>query len=708
MKLKRAEIAILFFGAAFLLLLAVFFRSGQNITASEGGTRAGPAPGVPGESPEAGEPTTLLSGFDYTESVGEKPLFRIRSDRTVGFGAGAGLPPNLYSLERVLLTVYPEEGPPVTVQSDRARYDDRTKAAVLSGNVRWVEPRDGALGETATIEFDPTRRALRAPGALHFTRGSFDVTARSGEYDLTTHVLSLAGPIRGSGTRQGSGGLSSIAGDSGEYRRDEGVVLLKGNAEASSGKGDRVTAERMLLKFSPDGNAPEWARAFVSVRGALAPAAAGGVVRNYTADESALFFDLSGDVRSINLKGAPATVDEPGRRISGRSLDLDFVSGRPVSARATGDVRLRSDRGNAESERASAVFASSGAFQTLDLEGSVRVEGEGRKGSANRIVDLADRGVWILTGTPKTPATVEEGGSRVSASRIEIDRDRQTLSAEGKARAVFLSEKERPSQASSFLGDPSRPTFGKGDRIVFDRRARLATLSGSASLWQGSSSLFGEDITLNDAERTAVAVGKVRAVLARAPAPAPEFDGNEGGARRRLRETPRLSRKRVERGLRGHRHGDAGFLARLGGPGRCLLREGPKTRPGGAFGRRFARGPLDGTHGPGRPGCRPSERGANSAAWQPRPGFRRGRKPGGRIHAHHHGPGQERRGERPGRGADGNDPQDEIRVVRVLDSSTGSSGGPCGPRPRPKIPGPGLSMTAAWRCRPCSSPIHYP
>lgn len=521
MKLKRAEIAILVFGAAFLLLLAVFFRSGQNITASEGGTRAGPAPGVPGESPEAGEPTTLLSGFDYTESVGDKPLFRIRSDRTVGFGAGAGLPPNLYSLERVLLTVYPEEGPPVTVQSDRARYDDRTKAAVLSGNVRWVEPRDGALGETATIEFDPTRRALRAPGALHFTRGSFDVTARSGEYDLTTHVLSLAGPIRGSGTRQGSGGLSSIAGDSGEYRRDEGVVLLKGNAEASSGKGDRVTAERMLLKFSPDGNAPEWARAFVSVRGALAPAAAGGVVRNYTADESALFFDLSGDVRSINLKGAPATVDEPGRRISGRSLDLDFVSGRPVSARATGDVRLRSDRGNAESERASAVFASSGAFQTLDLEGSVRVEGEGRKGSANRIVDLADRGVWILTGTPKTPATVEEGGSRVSASRIEIDRDRQTLSAEGKARAVFLSEKERPSQASSFLGDPSRPTFGKGDRIVFDRRARLATLSGSASLWQGSSSLFGEDITLNDAERTAVAVGKVRAVLSRAPAPAP-------------------------------------------------------------------------------------------------------------------------------------------------------------------------------------------
>jgi len=519
-KLKRAEIAILVFGAAFLLVLAMFFRSGQKVTSSGSGTRATPAQGVPGGSPEAGKPTTLLSGFDYTESVGEKPLFRIQSDRTIGFGAGAGLPPNLYALERVSLTVYPEEGPPVTVQSDRARYDDRTKAAVLSGNVRWVEPQDGALGETETIEFDPTKRALRAPAALHFTRGTFDVTAASGAYDLKTRVLSLAGPIRGSGTGQGSGGLSSIAGDSGEYRRDEGVVLLKGNVTASSAKGDRVTADRMLLKFSPEGNAAEWARAFGSVRGALAPAAARGVVRNYSADEGALFFDLSGDVRSISLKGAPATMDEPGRRISGRSLDLDFASGRPVSARASGDVRLRSDQGNAESERASAIFAASGGFQTLDLEGSVRLEGQGRKASANRVVDLADRGVWILTGTRETPATVEEGSSRVSASRIEIDRNRETLAAEGKARAVFLAEKDRPSEASSFLGDPSRPTFGKAERIVFDRRARLATLSGGASLWQGSSSLFGDDITLNDAERTAVAVGKVRAVLARAPAPA--------------------------------------------------------------------------------------------------------------------------------------------------------------------------------------------
>jgi lipopolysaccharide export system protein LptA len=503
LKLRRAEIAILVFGVAFLALLAAFFRPGHRV-ASERPHSVGNVPAAG----EEGQPTTVLSGFDYTESVGERPLFRIRSDRTVGFGAGAGLPPNRYALERVSLTVYPEEGAPVTIQADRAQYDDRTKAAVLSGNVRWAEPRDGALGETEKIEFDSAKRVLHSPSPLHFTRGTFDVRSSSGSYDVRRRILSLSGPIRGSGTGEGSGGLSSIAADSGEYRREEAVVELRGNVSASSARGDRVASDRMLLKFSPESNRFEWARAYGSVRGVIAATGAGAGERAYSAREAALFFDAAGEVRSINLTGSPASVTEPRRQLAARSVDLDFAAGRPVSARANGEVRLRSDRGNAESQRATASFAPAGDFQTLELEGEVRLEGEGRTGRASRVVDLTDRGVWLLTGNAQTSATVEEGGSKISASRIEIDRNRNSLRAEGKARAVFVPEKDRPAQAASFLGDPSR------------REARLASLSGGASLWQESSSLFGEDITLNDAERSVVAVGKVRAVLSRAAVPA--------------------------------------------------------------------------------------------------------------------------------------------------------------------------------------------
>lgn len=511
MKLSRAEIAILVFGAAFLALLAFFFRPSHRVVSE----RPHAAANVPADG-DAGQATTLLSGFDYTESVGEKPIFRIRSDRTVGYGAGAGLPPNRYALEKVSLTVYPEDGAPVTVHAERAQYDDRSKAAILWGNVRWVDPQDGALGETDRIEFDPAKRVLRAPVALHFARGTFDVRAASGTYDVKSRILALAGPIQGSGTGQGSGGLSSLAADSGEYRRDEGIVEFRGHVLASSAKGDRITCDRLLLKFSREENRTEWARAYGSVRGAIAPTAAGEVERSYAADEGVLYFDAAGNVRAINLTGAPASVSEPKRQLAARSVDLDFAAGRPVSARANGAVRLRSDRGNAEADRASAAFAPSGDFQTLELEGNVRLEGEGRTGLAHRVVDLPERGVWLLTGGDGKSATVEEGGSKVSADRIEIDRNRASLRAEGRARAVFVPEKDRPAEAASLLGDPSRPTYGKADRIVLDRETHLASLSGGASLWQESSSVFGDDITLNDAEKSAVAVGKVRAVLSRA------------------------------------------------------------------------------------------------------------------------------------------------------------------------------------------------
>jgi lipopolysaccharide transport protein LptA len=512
LKLSRAEIGILVFGAAFLLLLAFFFRPARRVRSERPRATAADVP----PSGDAGQATTLLSGFDYTESVGEKPIFRIRSDRTVGYGAGAGLPPNRYALEKVSLTVYPEDGEPLTVHAERAQYDDRSKAAILSGNVRWADPKDGALGETERIEFDPTKRVLRAPVALHFARGTFDVRAASGNYDVKTRVLTLAGPIQGSGTGQGSGGLSSLASDSGEYRRGEGIVEFRGKVSASSAKGDRITSDRLLLKFSPEENRTEWARAYGSVRGVIAPTAAGEVERAYAADEGILYFDAAGGVRAINLTGVPASVQEPKRQLAARAIDLDFAGGRPVSARANGAVRLRSDRGNAESDRASAAFGPSGDFQTLELEGNARMEGEGRTALAHRVVDLPDRGVWLLTGDGAKSATVDERGSKISADRIEIDRNRESLRAEGRARAVFVPAKDRPSEAASLLGDPSRPTYGKADRIVLDRATNVATLSGGASLWQESSSLFGDDITLNDAEKSAVAVGKVRAVLSRA------------------------------------------------------------------------------------------------------------------------------------------------------------------------------------------------
>lgn len=471
--------------------------------------------------------------MDFSETLRGKPLFRIRSEKTVGFGPAAGLLPDSYALEKVALTVYTEQGSPVTVQANRAQYDSRTKAAQLSGNVFWTDE-EGSLGETERVEFDPNARVLTIPGRIHFTRGTFDLRAASGRYDVASRVLRMAGPIEGSGKGEGNGGLSALTADSALYRRADGTAELEGHVRGETIAGDRIAADHLVLKTGEDGKRIEWARATGSVRGTLSseelgrgvtpPATAAMRPRSYAADQAALFFAPSGEPASLSLTGRPAVVEGPGRRVTARAIDVAFTTGKVSSAKARGDAHIRSDQGNARSESATLSFAVAGGLETLELSGGVRVEGEGRSARAEQAVELPARGIWLLTGDQRSSASVEQRGTKVSAARIEISRQPEGLKAEGAARAVFSPEPGKKATAT-LIGESSRPTHGKAERIVFDEASRVATLSGGATLWQESSSLSGNDITLNDAERTVAAVGEVKAVLL--PTPAAPSSSNE-------------------------------------------------------------------------------------------------------------------------------------------------------------------------------------
>ena len=523
---RRLEGLILTFGAVFLAVLVFFFRPGHR-PASRSAAEAPPRPPAAGD---AGLPMTVSKGFDYTETVGGKPLFRIQSDRTVGFGPAAGLVPNVYALEQVSLTLYPEQGAPVTVHAEKAQYDRRTNEAALSGNVRWSDEK-GALGETAKVEFHPSGPETRAPevvapSAIHFARGTFDVQARAGRYDVGKRELSLAGPVRGSGTGEGSGGLSQLAADRALYRREEGVIELVGSVSGSSRSGDRLACDRMILKTEPEGTRFEWARAEGNVRGAFVsagPASPGQPVpseRRYAGNQGALFFAPDGTLRSLALTGAPARVTERDRKVEAQTIDVAFQDGRASSARARGNVRFESPEDRAESESADVAFSSSGDIASLELAGNVRTVGKDKSARAEKAVEVPSRGLWILTGGEGGSATAESEGSKVSAARIEMDRTRRTLDAQGNARAVFVPVRSK-AKVPTLVGDSSRPTFGKAARMVFDDAARVAALSGGATLWQGASSIFGDDITMNDAERTLVAVGHTRTVVSEEAGPAP-------------------------------------------------------------------------------------------------------------------------------------------------------------------------------------------
>jgi LPS export ABC transporter protein LptC len=510
---RKLEIAVLVCGALFLAVLAVSFRPG-------GRPEQRPGRGTPeGDADGAGQPTTLLDGFDFTESVGGKPLLRIKADRTVGYGPSAGLAPNLYAGEKVTLTVYPDDGQPVTVLADRADYDERTRESKLHGNVRWTDS-DGGLAETDTVLFHPSKRTLEAPRPVHFTRGTVDLSAPSATYDLAEKVVRFRGPVSGASGGAETGGLTNLTAREALYRREPGILELEQVVAGSRG-GDRLESDHLILKMADAGHHPEWARATGSVRGSLLPGGVGDSAtpahghRRYEGDDSTTTFDESGKARSVTLRGAPARLADDDRRVAASTITVALTEGRASEAQAAGSVVLESQGRTARSDRGRLSFAEDGSAQNVVLDGSVRIDEDGRTATATKAVQLEASDVWLLTGAPDASAHVESGGSKLSADRIEVDRPRQQIRGDGNARAVFAPDpKDQRPAPVSFVGDRKKPTFGKADRVVLDDAAKVATLTGKASLWQDDSSLFADSITLSDAEKSVLAVQNVRAVLA--------------------------------------------------------------------------------------------------------------------------------------------------------------------------------------------------
>lgn len=538
MKHRRLELLVLAAGVLFVGFLAFSFRPGRRPNASKPRGRVAGAPAAEA----AGEATTLLNGFDFTETLKGKPLLRIQAAHTVGYGPGAGLAPNLYAGENVTLTAYPEDGAPVTVFSDRAHYDERSRESKLMGNVRWVD-KDGSLAETEEALFHPSSRMLEAPGKVHFTHGSMDFTAPSAKYDLKLRVARFPGPIQGAGTGEESGGISRMNAQSAVYHRDDGLLELE-NADASSRTGDRFASDHLVLKLSTEGkHHPEWSRATGNVRGILSAdsvassaspkSARAKVERQYWGDESLATFDPEGKPRSFTLRGAPAILRQTERRLTAPQIDLTFTEGKATSARAAGGVQIDSPDSHAEGDSGSLGFGKDGEVENATLDGHVRIDSTDRKAQSARAAELDSRGIWVLTGDAERTARVESGGSRLAAERIEIERPIQQIRAEGKARAVFSPDPQKKTRTVTFVGDPKRPAYGQGNRISLDDARHVATLSGTASLWQDTSSLFADDITLSDADQTVTAVQNVRAVMS--PSKEKDKEKESGGAKPAVR-----------------------------------------------------------------------------------------------------------------------------------------------------------------------------
>ncbi len=520
MRATRLQWALLAAGAGLALLLVATFRRIPRPPREA----APPAASTPAPS-GAGQPTTLLSGFDYSETAAGKTRFSVHADRTVGFAAGAGFPSTWYGLERVALTIYSPRGEPLTVRSDSADYDPRTRAMHLKGNVVGTDVQ-GTTVRTATARFDPAREALEIPGALEFSRGAMSGRAASGTYLTARRILTLAGPVTAAG---GPGApFDSLAAAGGEYRADEGRIDFSGPVRGARGE-DTLASDALAVHLTAE-NRIESAVATGHASGGFASGTTRGT---WTAAEAHSRFDGEGRPAAVELAGVPATValapsgGQPERRITAPQIALAFREGRAASAEARGGARLErivpGPAGNPVSEWIAgdigrASFSGDGSFAAARFEG--HVTGSGAEGSARSPAASysADAGVASFLGSAGEDAELLSPRGRILGSRVDLDEKRGLVTATGDARAI-LPPGTASASAPAFVASAKAPTRARADRIVLNDRARTAELSGRAALWQGGDSLSADRIELHDADRTARAEGHVRVSGRSATAP---------------------------------------------------------------------------------------------------------------------------------------------------------------------------------------------
>lgn len=511
MRLSRLQGTLLALAAVLGAVLAVTFRRVPRPS------RESSPPAAAANGPEGtGKPTTLLSGFDYSESQGGRTRFTVHADRTVGFAQGAGQPSTWYRLEKVVLSLLSDRGDPLVVRSDAAEYDPRTRAMHLTGNVVARDPQ-GTEVRSALVRFDPAGNRLVMPAEVSFRRGAVAGRAASAVYETVRRVLTLSGPVTAAGTGPGAP-FDTLRADAGQYRSAEGEISLSGRVE--SVRGPDTLACDVLTAHVLEDNRVDRAAARGNVSGTLVSTGGRG---RYRAERAIAAFGVGGKISGVDLAGTPASIvipadgARPERRLIAPAIRLGFSGDRLSTADARERPRLERDAVRAgipfaesiTGDAARATFAPDGSLSAMRFDGNVLgVTVQGSSTSPVASYAAADD-LITLSAAGGRDAELDGDRGKVLGRSIEIAGRTGIVTATGEAR-IFLRPGPGNAAVPSFIATSRKPTRGKARRIVLDDRARTASLEGDAALWQDDDALLADAIALADADKSARARGNVR------------------------------------------------------------------------------------------------------------------------------------------------------------------------------------------------------
>jgi lipopolysaccharide transport protein LptA/LPS export ABC transporter protein LptC len=459
-----------------------------------------------------GKDRTLIGeDFDYTFTVGERPIFHIKGESIEADREGI-----LY-LKGVAVTLYDREGHVFHLESRKASFNRESNEGQLQGDVYLKGPEELEL-RTARLDLRQKgdRVVSEGPAEIRFG-GKYVAHAGRLQFDIPEEVYSLQ-----QGTRveslPGAEKPVTLVSQRLVYERRKRWLRVEGGANLRHGD-DWVAARRIFGNLTEDEKGLTFVHAFWDIQGETRAAAQPGAkpggspatptrVRFGGQDLAVVFQPEANQARHVELSGPPqgggrATLEgvSPGvnRLLSARRIEGELVAGALTGAQAFGGVEIHDNSRlpgkppvsrQASGQRASAGFRPDGQLSSVELNNNVvyrdaQVTATGERGSLN-----LEQGQGQFVGKP---VTIESDRGRMEAPQVVYDTGQQVATARGGVKAT-LQKVEETALAGTPLSEGEGPVHVESAEAFWRQQPSSFLFRGDVRAWRGDNLLLAPEL----------------------------------------------------------------------------------------------------------------------------------------------------------------------------------------------------------------------
>ena len=542
---RRTRIGLAIFGAA--VATVVYFSIGER--------RAPTAPvQVPRFDPNSQVEVEQGEAQRLRATVRD---FSIKFARSLAYGDGS------QKMFEVQITVNKSDGRTYVVTADEAVAGKDQRERQLTGHV-VLKVSDGFELTTDRATHNQDDSIVRAPGAVAFSKGHMTGSGGDAIYDQTRDILTIAEQAKINMSDEKGQPTTDFNAGTAVLDRQQNTLTLDGQAHVLRNQ-QVIDADHVLTRLSDDEQIVQYIElrnnARVTGGTSIDSMSARDIDMDYSDDGRALERVTLNGGAGVAMKGSSGA----GRQIVGEALDVRLAADGAIIA-LIGRDKVRLDlpasgdtpAGSISADTLEGTGEAGRGLTTTDFRGKVEYREAGKRGAMDRIVRaqsltamLADDA--ISDATFKERVTFEDQGLNARAAEIsyqpkhnkivlrgtdaggpphvsvdQISIDARTIDVGLEGRQIMATEVKTTlaPQKNAQARDSSTSGIAIPGLLKQDQAANInanaldyrgqdgqAVYRGGATLWQGSTTIRADAISLDQQKSNLVATGSAKSTL---------------------------------------------------------------------------------------------------------------------------------------------------------------------------------------------------